>query len=67
MATCRDMYNKERNYVLKIWAASQFFFFFERGGKKKKAGREREPCANSQFVKQCPFFKPNEVRFPQVF
>lgn len=42
MATCRDMYNKERNYVLKIWAASQFFFFFfwKRGEKKRQGGRE---------------------------
>ena len=53
MATCWDMYNKERNYVLKIWASSQIFFFFLK--EKKKAGREREPCANSQFVKQCFF------------
>ena len=33
------MYNKERNYVLKIWASSQFFLKFK---KKKKKSREGE-------------------------
>ena len=63
MATCWDMYNKERNYVLKIWASSQFFFERE---KKKQGGRE-SPVLIASLWNSVLFFKPNEVRFPQVF
>ena len=65
MATCWDMYNKERNYVLKIWASSQFFLNVKK--KKKKQGGRESPVLIASLWNSVLFFKPNEVRFPQVF
>lgn len=55
MATCWDMYNKERTSVLQDVGFVPIFSEEEKKNKKREG--EREPAANNQFVQQYFFFQ----------